>query len=384
MPQPQGHAKGNLTMEINEEIKLIKASVEIIETWLGMSTGLEPLQRKTIGFYTIATHSLPTANSFPLLVCRGPMGTGKSECSRIVKAFAYNPRAMSLRSMSPPAFRDELAQTHNGTAIIEEADAGWSDTKNYENLLSDRYHRDSAKGAHKILRKDGGWSTLEVFYFGASVLHKRVNFADAALDGRSITIQFKANHRRKYTTFSEADSVVVKLKKDLADFTFVLPDLKQSFAAAGRILASFTPILAVAEWCDDNEFLKQLVDWLITKSKQLVEDQATEPDGLVVRGIIDCLSTSSGLVFHNLKLKDVRTSIFHNSGVDLQHRQIAAHARELGFHTKNSHGNIVIVPKPQTLLAACQTTMYEDEQITELGKSLEKSSSKSKRADEAG
>src|SRR5438094_734511 len=185
-------------MENAETINLVRAAVEVIDKLLAMSTGLGSLQRKTVAYYTLATHTLPKANSFPLLVLIGPMGTGKSETSRTVKAFAYRPRALALRGMSPPAFRDELAEAHDGTAVIEEADAGWRECKNYENLLSDRYHRDSAKVAIKVPAGDNSWVTQEKYYFGASILHKRVKFADAALDGRSISIQFKANHNRKY------------------------------------------------------------------------------------------------------------------------------------------------------------------------------------------
>src|SRR6266571_6912246 len=174
-------------MENAKTIDLIRVTVEVTDKLLGISTGLGNLERKIIGYYTAATHSLPSANSFPLLVCIGPMGTGKSECSRIVKAFAYKPRAMSLRGMSPPAFRDELVEAHNGTAVIEEADAGWKESKNYENLLSDRYHRDSAKVAIKVPAGDNSWITRENDDFGASLANKRFPFADPALEGRSIS-----------------------------------------------------------------------------------------------------------------------------------------------------------------------------------------------------
>ena len=359
-------------MENAKTIDLIRVIVEVTDTLLGISTGLGHLQRKTIGYYTAARHSLPSANSFPLLVCIGPMGTGKSECSRIVKAFAYKPRAMSLRGMSPPAFRDELVEAHNGTAVIEEADAGWKESKNYENLLSDRYHRDSAKVAIKVPAGDNSWITQEKYFSGASVVHKRLPFADAALDGRSISVPFRANHSRKYKEFRENDPAVVELKKRVDNFTFDPPELHRSFEAAGRILASYTPVLALAEWCGDTEFLEQVVSWLQSKTKQLVEDQATEPDGLVLRALVERLSASGGsLVFHNVKLKDLRASIFANFAVDLQPRQIAGLARELGFQTKDSHGITVVVPTPKLLVAACERVGYEDEEIAKLRKHLQ-------------
>ena len=303
----------------------------------------------------------------------GPQGTGKSETARIIKAFAYKPRAISLRGMSPPAFRDELAEAHEGTVIAEEGDGGWAESKNYENLFSDRYHRDSAKIAKKISAGEYEWVTQERLCFGASVLHKRVKFADAALEGRSITVQFRANHNRKYTDFSESDPAVVEFKKRIAKLSFDPPKLQRSFEAAGRILASYKPILAIAEMCGDIGFLQEMVASLESKSKQLAEDQAVEPDGLVLRAIVECLSHAGGLVFRNVKIKDIRSSILHNFAADLQPRQIAALARELGFQTKNSHGFTVVVPTPRTLLNACQATQYDDEFIAALRKNLEKS-----------
>jgi len=128
----------DLTLDETEkiDIDLIKAAVEIIVQVLGMSTGLSSLAQKIVAYYVLATHTVPKANIFPLLVLPGPMGTGKSQTSRIVKTFAYRCRGFALRGMSPPAFLDKLAECHDGTAAIEESDMGWKESKNSENLLS--------------------------------------------------------------------------------------------------------------------------------------------------------------------------------------------------------------------------------------------------------
>jgi len=205
-------------------------------------------------------------------------------------------------------------------------------------------------------------------------LHRRVKFADAALEGRSITLNFKPVHTRKYKDFSEADSAVVELRQRLQPFTFDPPDLRRSFDAAGRILNSYTPILALAEMCGD-EFLVQMEARLATKTEQLKEDQSIEPDGLVVRSLVERLSTSGGgFVFHNVKMKDPKASIFAHSGRDLEPRQIAALARDLGFATKESHGYTVVVPTPPSLVAACERVGYEDEEIEKLRKHLQERS----------
>jgi len=362
-------------MESTETIEAIKGAVDLIVLLLDMSTGLTPIARKIVAYYTLATHSLPKTNTFPLLVLIGPMGTGKSQTTRVVKAFAYRSRALALRAMSPPAFRDELAECHNGTVSLEESDKGWSDSPNYENLLSDRYNRDSARIFIKVPDGGGGWNTVEKVFYGATVLHRRLKFKDAAIEGRSITVNFKPVHGKRYKDFSEIDPAVVDLRKRLQTFTFDPPELVRSFDAAGRILNTFTPILALAEMCGDEEFLAQVDAALATKTEQLKEDQSIEPDGLVVRALVEQLSGPGGdFKFRNVRMKDLKASIFANFGAPLEPRQIAALARELGFQTKESHGFTVVVPTPPSLVVACERVGYEDEEIAKLRKHLQEKS----------
>src|SRR4051812_47631317 len=112
---------------------LIEAIVKLLE----MSTGLPLMARKVVAYYALATHTLPYTDKFPLLVLRGPMGTGKTQPLAIVKAFSSRAPPLTPRGSTPPAIRDELALCHNGTAIIEEGDGGWRDNTPYEGMLSD-------------------------------------------------------------------------------------------------------------------------------------------------------------------------------------------------------------------------------------------------------
>jgi hypothetical protein len=142
-----------------ESTELQRTAIEAIDKILEMSTGLSPMDRKIVAYYTLATHTVPYTKTFPILVFRGPFGTGKTQTLQVVKAFAYRPNSLTPRSCSPAAIRDELVECHDGTAIIEEGDAGWKgDSGPYENLLSDRYQRDSAKAAHKVPAGEGCWA----------------------------------------------------------------------------------------------------------------------------------------------------------------------------------------------------------------------------------
>ena len=105
----------------NIEEKLVHAAADM-DLALALSTGLDELSRKKIIYFTLATHCLLHVQTFPLLVLLGKMGTGKSEALKIIRKFARGARPLSLRGMTLPVIRDELAECRFGTAIIEEAD----------------------------------------------------------------------------------------------------------------------------------------------------------------------------------------------------------------------------------------------------------------------
>src|SRR5438105_3817959 len=128
---------------MTDQIKQLSTVVEAISTLLGQVTGLPELSRKTIAYYILATYTVESVNTFPLLVLLGPMATGKSQTLLVIKALAYNSLPLSPRGYTAPAIRDELAKCHNGTAVIEEGDAGWRDSTAFEALISDRYQRES-------------------------------------------------------------------------------------------------------------------------------------------------------------------------------------------------------------------------------------------------
>jgi hypothetical protein len=119
-------------LDLQEVVGYMDAGLELV-------TGLKDLERKLVVYWTLGTHALRSMNAFPLLVLRGKMGTGKSQTERIINRFAYRAYQFSLRGMTLPVLRDELADCYERTAIIEEADHAWHDgDANFERLLSDR------------------------------------------------------------------------------------------------------------------------------------------------------------------------------------------------------------------------------------------------------
>ena len=340
----------------------VKLAATAMNEILAASTGLSETSRKTITYYALATHALPSLDTFPLLALVGQMGTGKSQTLKVICHFAYLPKELSLRSMTHATIRDAFSDCENGTAILEEADFAWRDRDNsFERMLSDRYQRRSAKSEHKVGAGEKNWAVLKQEYFGATVLHRRLPFADAALDGRTIVVRFRADHSRTYREYRD-DDPIFKVA-ELADSTITLPPVEHFPGVAARIFNTHVPILAVAQLCGDEVYHVEMRESLLLATAELKEAQSAEMDGLVVRVIVQCVSESGE--FKYLPLSNLAKLIFDTQRVSLLPRQVGGIARQLGFTVKNSHGQAVVVPTPATLLQACQECGYDDEFISD-------------------
>ncbi|HZC25083.1 MAG TPA: hypothetical protein VE866_17235 [Candidatus Binatia bacterium] len=334
------------------------------------STGLRERERKLAVYWTLATHALPTLDTFPLLVLRGKMGTGKSQALKVIENFAYRSRRLSLRGMTAPAIRDGFADCYEGTAVVEEADAAWKDRDStFEHLLSDRYQRNSAEASHKQKKGSEDWSTVTKRYFGATALHRRIPFLDAALDGRSVSVYFRPDHSRSYRDFNAEDPRNAAGKVLLQHLTVKLPPVEQPNGIAARVFNSYRPVLAAAKLCGDCEFESELLRRLQDETLELKEAQSAEPDGLVLRAVVERVF-ESGCDFSNIKFSELSVLIWDNHRVSLSPRQIGSMVRELGFITKPSHGVTVVVPTPATLLKACDECEYSDEGVEKLRNDL--------------
>ncbi len=151
---------------------------------------------------------------------------------------------------------------------------------------------------------------------------------------------------------------------------FVLPPAVQPSGVAARVFDTYAPLLSVAQLCGDDDFAKEVFRKLQQETLELKEAQAEEPDGLVLRAIVEAIFERGTAEFRYVKLRDIADSIRGNHNVLLQPRQIGPFARELGFGTKPSHGVTVVVPTPATLLKACDECEYTDEGIEQLRREM--------------
>jgi hypothetical protein len=185
--------------------EIVPECLRLADGLLARSTGLDLFKRRTVVYWSLATHALDQVARFPLLVIRGSTGTGKSQCQLIVGDLAYEAVRFSMHTSTAPIVRDKLSGAENRTAIIEEGDKGWSKSTQFEDLLSGRYARATAVAAYKDSDGGRGYYSLEVATFGATCIHRRTPFHDVALNGRSIVIHTRKDHSRPYEDFEFAE-----------------------------------------------------------------------------------------------------------------------------------------------------------------------------------
>ena len=135
---------------------------------------------------------------------------------------------------------------------------------------------------------------------------------------------------------------------------------------AGRVFDTHKLLLATAQMCGDKLFLDSVSERLRLETVQLKEAQSVEPAGMVLQALIECLSMGGKLMFRNIRIRDLRTSLWNNQHLEMQPHPVAVMARQMGFETKHSHGVTVVVPTPAALIAACEDLGYEDEAIAAL------------------
>jgi len=356
---------------LDESAQKFSKSAALMDESLSLSTGLGELNRKLVTYWTLATHSLPSVDTFPALAMLGKMGTGKSQALKVVGNFAYRRVPLSLRGMTAATIRDTFAGAFEGTAVVEEADGAWNDKDGaFESMVSDRCQRSTANASHKVPSGDRKWESVSKPYFGATALHRRIAFIDPALDGRSIQVRTHPDNSRRYEEFSEDAPCNAEGRELIDTITFTPPTVEQPDNVAGRVFNSYRRLLATALICGDDLFATQVLPILQGQTAELKEAQSSEPDGLVLRAIVEEIFEGAMKnnipTFKNIKLSALNDAIWRNHRVALQPRQIGGIARELGFETKPSHGVTVIVPTARALLRACDDCEYTDEDIEKL------------------
>jgi len=309
-----------------------KTKLQIIEELADLFhevTGLSKDNAKTVIYVATGTYALEELQDFPVLVLRGPFGTGKTTIGRIIKCIANNADVID-GGVSYAMMRKLLHE--NETLVIEEAD------KVREQLISNRYSRSTSKIDYNE-KSLSGYSSAKVEIFGATVLHRRKPLADAALQSRAIQIITK-KQPGPFPPIVEGDFLGYQptLEAIAADVDWTrVPKL-----GGTRIRNTWALVIAVAESVGDPEFIA-MAELRINQDEDLMgAGQETEPGPLVFSALFElAIHDDEGNRLDEIKERvsqpELRKKLAED-GLPLNSTQVGAIVRELDFEVRKVGG----------------------------------------------
>ena len=341
-----------------------------IQYELEQSTSLTALSRKLITYWTLATHSLPTLETFPALVLQGALQCGKSTTMRIIESFAYKPKpAEVLRNMTLAGIRSYLETSQNQTVFFEESDSALHDEeKAYESFIGDRTSKRTARSKVKTHSDANAWSLDGHGFFGATVLHKRQPWRDPSVTSRCIIIDFYPNHTRTYKRFSPKAAGTADVAKQAQALELKLNPDDFLSPLSSRITDYYAPLLAVANLLKDKELERELAAHLEAANEEIREAQGDEPSHAILAALLVEIFTEGpeGPPEWGYKRISSLNKHLREAEQPLSSRQIASILRHLGLPIIRSHGHTQVSCRPDVFMDACLKAGYEDGCLSDL------------------
>jgi len=257
------------------------------------ATKLPPEHAITSVYYAVATYRQEDFEWFPTLVFEGPQATGKSVNLAIQRRICCKPFLVSGKGITVPALRDTLEEAYEGTAIIEEVDE-CQNLKAVEELIGARCSRSTSVLSVKRQGRQG-WEQQPINIFGATVLHRRQPFVDAAMETRAIVIVT----RRRKGPFGTADISPDILTGIRRASLSIDPGGRPRVAEGleGRVTDTWRPLLLVAEGLGDEDWLGWIQGHMHERSESLRDGQSYEPSAVVLGKLLEITLANPGKEF---------------------------------------------------------------------------------------
>ncbi len=341
-------------------------AVRLVELALQMTTGHDNYQRKKIAYYAVATWAIRQFDPFPGLVIYGPPSTGKSMTLNVLKNTCWNPVPITAETTMPAALRDCMKEANYGTLIIEEADP--ISTRELEGILITRYSLSSAE-TKKMVPDGKGWELVQFPTFGATVTHRRNLFRNPALLRRMITVRTKRS-KKNYSQLNSRSSLYKKFREQFKKIP-TPPQVQNVWDIEPGIFDCYKPLLAVATYLNDTEFIAHLVNEMNSASKRLRDEETYLEAPTFLKIFI-------GLVYGKVKDKPtldrigietrhINPALRDEFGADCPALMLSANQRnrilkeDLGFEIGASHGKSKAYLNIPLLIKACDEYGVEDD-----------------------
>ncbi|MFC2045595.1 hypothetical protein ACFLUH_02845 [Chloroflexota bacterium] len=304
----------NLTASNQQE--QYKATIDILKPVIGAligASGLTENQAKTAIYYAIVTWLYNELDFIPILEFRGNSGTGKSEAIRLLGELVANSKNIQGKTYSEIGYR--LHQVN--TAIIEEGDFTQERT---EELLRDRCTKQLAV---QTIHLPPDQTRYDIYYFGATIIHKREPFTDTAIRNRTITIKTRrkpGNYNRTNISNDAIKEIAEQIKKQM-------PKVQTS----DRVSDTWKPLTMVATFLNDTEWLEYEGQEMIKATRSLAMGDQYEPEDILLKAVIAC----SDIEFKkNIKLVNLKRTVREHFDLKWSSQRIHAMLGDLGFQFK--------------------------------------------------
>ncbi|MEX2526457.1 MAG: hypothetical protein WEA09_02360 [Gemmatimonadota bacterium] len=331
-----------------EEYASEEALVAEIRAFIRRYVQVSPLFETIASYYVLLSWVYDGFNELPYLRLRGDAGSGKTRFLLVVGSICYKPIFTSGASTVSPLFR--ILDAIQGTLIVDEADFRFSDERaEVVKILNNGNGRGMPVLRSEISRtREVSPQAFQVF--GPKLIATRGFFDDHALESRCLTEemgqQTKVREDIPLSLPAAARDEALRLRNQLLVFRFrnlhrCAADLGEvDRTIAPRLAQVFAPLLAVVE---DQQARAELQALARQYHREFLLERGMRPEAQVLEVVHDLVQASPN---GNVPLKEVVSWFVDRYGEEYDRkvtsRWIGRVLRQLGVHTRKSHGVYVI------------------------------------------
>ena len=278
------------------------------------ASGLTEEQAKTCVYYTVCTYHLADLMKLPTFSFQGPAGTGKTSAMEQLRRIVKEPKPIQGRTYA--TVRDEL--TDATTALIDEADS----LDRLEELLTSRHSKENGTFTVNHSNSQGGYQPKKHNIFGATIVCRRVPFADVAFRSRAIVIPTR--HKRGKYTLNGVEGFGSKA---------MMTELKIQ-ETSDRVEDTWEPLLAVARSLKDDEWLEYAEKEIEKQTMLMRQSQGIEPQ----EALVYTLKAFSRPGAVKVRISDIKQALKENFDVTLKVGQVMDICSQQGFRVVKPQG----------------------------------------------
>jgi len=335
-----------------------------LQAYIHRYVEVSPAFERLASYYVLLSWVYDAFVELPYLRVRGDYGSGKTRCLLVVGSICYRPFFASGASTISPIFH--TLDAFRGTLVMDEADFRFSDEKAE---ITKIFNNGNVKGMpvlRTVIGTKGEYDPRAFQVFGPKLIATRGYYEDRALESRFLTEDMGGEQRLRddipislpRTQREEA----AQLRNQLLLFRFrTLGSVRTASeplddTVEPRLNQIIAPLLSVAPGTAAREELRSIAR---RHQDEMVAERAMEIEAQLLEVVRELAADADGRR-ETLPLKDIVVAYLRRFGQSAADRVTSRSIgttlrRSLGFRTRKSHGNFVVVlPGPDRLERLCR------------------------------